>query len=323
MKNYPYSALFLVAATLTMVGASPLVHAETLEGLQMRVEQNEELYSVYLGGQRVFRYRIAPNPYKPYVDYLVTPSGRNLLRDAPADHLHHHGLMFAVRANGVNFWEEHQQPGTQAHEGHIRQHAAQTAEDVTAGIGHRVHWMPYEDGGPILVEERDLELRSARDENEPTLLTWRARFTAPEGQGAVEISGAHYHGLGARFLAEMDQDGAFLTPADESADPEHVRGSEQLARAPWQAYQSEAEGGPVTFAMFCHPGNYRHPAWWFQMDDPFAYLSATMYVHEDPFELADGDTLTLTYGVALWDGHPGEEVIQAAYDKWLNAEDGG
>ena len=33
-------------------------------------------------------------------------TGENLLRDAPHDHLHHHALMYGIRVNGVNFWEE-------------------------------------------------------------------------------------------------------------------------------------------------------------------------------------------------------------------------
>ena len=34
-----------------------------------------------------------------------------MVRDAPSDHLHHHGLMFAVQVNEVNFWEERGTPG--------------------------------------------------------------------------------------------------------------------------------------------------------------------------------------------------------------------
>ncbi len=320
MRIHVFTKPILVCAAISMtcaLGTPVQSYADAPERHSMRVEQNDESFTVFHQGQRVFRYRIAPNPYKGYVDYLVTPSGRNLLRDAPADHVHHHGLMFAVRADDVNFWEERDEPGAQVNQGHVRQSAAQRGERVTARFGHRLHWLAPDDEAPILVEERDLALRTAANEDEPTLLTWRSSFTVGEGREAIEISGAHYHGLGARFLAEMDEDGAFVTP---SGEPEHVRGSEYLVRAPWQAYQSQAEGAPVTFAMFCHPNNYRHPAWWFQMDDPFAYLSATMYVHEEPFELTAGEEPLLTYGVALWDGHLGAAEIQAAYDQWLAAE---
>ena len=45
-------------------------------------------------------------PFKPYLRELYTPKGVNVLRNAPPDHQHHHALMFAVAADGVNFWEE-------------------------------------------------------------------------------------------------------------------------------------------------------------------------------------------------------------------------
>ena len=60
-------------------------------------------------------YRVDGVPFKPYVEKLFTPSGTNILRDAPSDHLHHHGLMFAVRVNGINFWEEKPDSGKQEH----------------------------------------------------------------------------------------------------------------------------------------------------------------------------------------------------------------
>jgi len=48
-------------------------------------------------------YVFATNQLKPYVRELDALSGVNVLRDAPADHLHHHGLMYAIRVNSVNF----------------------------------------------------------------------------------------------------------------------------------------------------------------------------------------------------------------------------
>ena len=51
--------------------------------------------------------------YKPYVKELRTLGGHNLLLDAPPDHRHHHGLMYAITVNGTNFWEEQTDPGVQ------------------------------------------------------------------------------------------------------------------------------------------------------------------------------------------------------------------
>ena len=43
---------------------------------------------------------------KPYADQLFSPAGVQVLRDSPLDHKHHHGLMYALAVDGVNFWEE-------------------------------------------------------------------------------------------------------------------------------------------------------------------------------------------------------------------------
>ena len=72
----------------------------------------------------------------------------------------------------------------------------------------------------------------------------------------------------------------------------------------------------VTVAMFDHPKNARHPATWFTMHKPFAYLSATLGLHEKPLEI-DKKGLNVCYGVALWDGKVSKERIEKLYKKWI------
>ena len=73
----------------------------------------------------MLQYRYGDVPFKPYVKELFTSSGINVLLDAPPDHLHHHGLMFACAVNNVDFWGEavgsadghfEPQPGKQRHQ---------------------------------------------------------------------------------------------------------------------------------------------------------------------------------------------------------------
>jgi hypothetical protein len=73
----------------------------------------------------------------------------------------------------------------------------------------------------------------------------------------------------------------------------------------------------VTVAMFDHPDNPRHPATWFTMAKPFAYLSATMRLHEEPLKIVGSQSLVLCYGVALWDGRPETAQIDDLYDLWV------
>ena len=72
----------------------------------LRVKQESSTVSVSGGDRPVLRYRYDRVPMKPYVDQLFTPGGVQVLRDSPHDHKHHHGLMFAVAVDGVDFWAE-------------------------------------------------------------------------------------------------------------------------------------------------------------------------------------------------------------------------
>ena len=100
------------------------------------------------------------------------------------------------------------------------------------------------------------------------------------------------------------------------------RGDERLVRSKWCAYTAkskakpEADGKEITVAMFDHPNNERHPATWFTMSKPFAYLSATLSLHEEPFKLIAGSPLKLRYAVAIWDARPETEQIEKTYKTW-------
>ena len=81
---------------------------------------------------------------------LYTPAGVAVLRDAPADHLHHHGLMFALGIEGVSFWEERPASGRQV------------SRSFTCGqqsISQSLEWtMP--DGRIALREERNITVHA-------------------------------------------------------------------------------------------------------------------------------------------------------------------
>ncbi|HEY9174805.1 MAG TPA: DUF6807 family protein, partial [Verrucomicrobiae bacterium] len=74
--------------------------------LSVAVTDKPAEWTVTSGGQKLLVYAFGRERFKPCVRELYTLKGDNLLRDAPHDHLHHHALMYAIRVNGLNFWEE-------------------------------------------------------------------------------------------------------------------------------------------------------------------------------------------------------------------------
>lgn len=266
----------------------------------------------------VFKYKYGDVPYKPYVEQLYSPAGTAVLRDAPHDHLHHHALMYAITVDGVNFWEEAKAPGLQKTVS-VSSVSSKTVDSrITGGFEQKLDWINPRTGKVLLSEHRQISA-SCGLIPDATLLTWNTRLTTPSGKDKAALTGSHYHGLGMRFVESMDENGRFFNSA--GAKGKVYRGSERLLRADWCAYTAQANGKTITIAMFDHPDNARHPAVWFVMDKPFSYMSATMNLHEEPFELRAGEPLALTYGAVLWDGETNPREIARGYEKWLKDAD--
>lgn len=257
-------------------------------------------------------YTAQPNPFKPYLKELRTPGGVNLLVDSPADHIHHHGAMFGVSVDGVDFWGE----------ADAARVGAQTPRSTRESGGEGAHGLVQDlawrgpDGRRLLLEERRLQL--FQDRHGPTLLSWESRLALPRGGQPRLLTGAHYVGLGLRLHPDFNAACRFLT--SEGRAGVVVRGDERLTFARWCAAEGEVGGRPVTLALMDHPDNPRASARFFTMAAPFAYLSATLNLHEQPRRITAESPLTARYAVAAWDGHPGLEEIERACADWLAGE---
>ena len=263
------------------------------------------------GKRVVLSYRHEPSPFKPYVRELSTPSGVNVLLDSPADHAHHHGLMFALGVDDIDFWGEdppdevgRQEPGPSG---------LAMDDDDPARCDHHLIWRAP-DGTALLQERRSLTI-APTDGRDVTLITWRTALSPAPGRASVQLWGRHYFGLGMRFVHDMDQTTAFVFA--DNAVGTVFRGDERLTPARWCAARGTIDGRPVTVAMLDHPANPRHPATWFTMSAPFAYLSATMNLHEQPHTLERGEALDLCYGIALFDGHVANDRIESVFRDWV------
>ena len=298
----------LAPTAMTLVAAQGAAPANP-----MRITIEQDTLSIHGEDHILLRYRYDDVPFKPYVQQLFSPGGINILRDAPADHKHHHALMFAVGVGGVNFWEEQQAPGRQEHRAFTDVTVDRHGDIPWAGLTEQLAWL--NPGGKVLLlnEHRTIRLCQPGDPK-VTLLTWESRFEVPQGRGSATLAGSHYFGLGMRFLTSMDVGGQFRNAAGKAGDV--VRGDERLVRSDWCTYTASANGKPVTVAMFGHPDNLRHPTQWFTMTKPFAYLSATLNLHKEPLKIVSGKALVLRYGVALWDGQVERGTIDHLYKQW-------
>lgn len=298
-RLFDWRLIFLAGLVCVAVAAS--------EQEKMSISSDGKFINVHIGQKPLLSYRFGDVEFKPYVKELYTPNGINVLLDSPEDHVHHHGLMYAIGIEDVDFWSETPDCGIQKHisTGTIY------AKDEHAFFHEKLHWLDSE--GKVKAKEKRKVRVDSGNAAGATLLTWWSRFDLPEGKESAKIDGSHYFGLGMRFVRSMDG-GKFLNA--DSKEGKVYRGEERLVRSRWCAYTADAEGKEVTVAMFDYPKNARHPATWFTMHKPFAYLSATLNLHEKPLEIGKKG-LSVCYGVALWDGKVSNETIEKLYKKWI------
>jgi len=291
----------LLLAVVVSFSLFPPAQARAADEQTPRIIPERETLSFAYGRKKVLVYRYAGAPFKPYISQLCTPSGVNVLLDSPPDHKHHHGLMFAIGAGGVDFWAETPECGKQVPQ-------AMRIQNSLLSFGSPLIWTDTKNQ-PVLIEDRDIRLHPMEG---VTLATWTSKISPPRSDQPVRLTGSHYFGLGLRFIRSMDKDGKWIAPDGKLGDV--VRGDERLTPAKWCAYTAKADGKEVTVAMFDAPTNPR-PALWFTMKDSFAYMSATINLWKEPMELKS--PITFKYGVAVWDGTTAAEQIQKIYEQWM------
>ena len=311
-KSLQQIMLILLIANWMTATASQMLADDNL-----RIAQDQSTVSIFDGNRPVLRYRYADVPMKPYVDQLFTPDGVQVLLDAPSDHKHHHGLMFALAVEGINFWEE-----SEVNSGHQRNQQFSIEPKIPcdangAGFVQELDWIAPDSDEPVLIERRSVRVLSAAD-LDATLLEWRCCLHTPPGRNTIELSGHPYYGLGMRFLPSMNDGGRFF---NANGKPGVVIGGDQrLTVTKWCAYAARANQKPVTVAVFDDPANLARPATMFTMTQSFAYLSATVDGWKRPVTLTADRPLELRYGVALWDGEVDGATVERLYAKWLGLD---
>ena len=299
----------LAALCLVFAGA-----ASAAPGLSLTSTEETTSWTVLYAGQKVFVYAFPPGGYKPYVKELAPLGGEDILRDAPHDHLHHHALMYGIKINGLNFWEEVSGNGVQK----AVQTSKPTLRNASAGalpqasLEQVLHWVAPQDAFlpdsasvALLVEHRTLSL-TVDPASREVALEWKSRFDVGAKTNTVSLSGATYHGLGMRFRQDLD---AIAVHSLAGVRPDLANNRQDLSTVPWAAVSFDAPAGPTTIALAGHPANRRGDATFFSMLTPFAYLSATQGLDKEPLIYHTGDTFELNYLILLYpEANPSERL---------------
>lgn len=316
---------FPITAFVAIVFAT--VHAVTAQ--TSLIHENEQILATFNDRDLLrMQYGVGSekkSQYKPYFDVLATPEGRNILCDGPADHPHHHGLMFALMVDGVNFWEEH--GNAVGKEKFLKSDLQLFSESKkieqrkisTATLEFSLDWI--DDKNVVFLHEKRKVVLMPDLVPGVTLLDWVSSLSPPETKKTIRLEALHYHGLGMRFDPDMNSGGRFFSSGDENSKSDlPVRGTEKLTPCRWMAYTANLQGKPVTVAIFASEKNARKMFAFTMGGDGkgFAYLSATTDLHREPLTLTEGKPFVLHYGIGVWDGEQTKEDIEKVYRIWYN-----
>lgn len=271
-------------------------------------------------GRKLLTYAFATNQFKPYVRELFSPAGDNVLRDAPLDHLHHHGLMYAVRVNGVNFWEERDQPGYQRHIELLTHGTGRSAGGLPqASFSELIHWVPEADRAlanttpaAFLVERRTLTL-TVDEAHDEVALAWHAEFEVGARTNRVTLHGSDYNGLGLRLPSAWDH---FAHHENSENTPYPAGGKPGAVPARWGAVSRAVEGRAMHVSLFARPHGQAGVSHFFAMTEPFTYLAATQGLDKAPLHYRAGDRFAVDYLVLVHSVARTAAQIEARYQAW-------
>jgi hypothetical protein len=175
--------------------------------------------------------------------------------------------------------------------------------------------LPATNAPALLVEQRTLSLTIDEGERE-VALHWRSQFEVGTKTNTVVLSGANYHGLGMRFVKELDPLAVHFT----SDGPTQLDNNRQdVAPHPWEAISFQSPAHPATIAVFGGPANAHGAAHFFAMRTPFAYLSATQNLDQEPLTYHQGDRFALDYLVTIYPEVKTAGALSARAQRWKPA----
>jgi hypothetical protein len=197
-------------------------------------------------------------------------------------------------------------------------------ESKTAGgqsqftLKQTLHWLAPADvdlpdtaKAAILIEQRTLVLTIDETRKEAAL-HWKGEFEIGPKTNQVALAGANYHGLGMRFLKELDPVARHLN----SGGAPDLNGKQDVSQHKWGSVMFDQPGQPATLALIGHPANARGDSWFFTMREPFAYLSATQNLDKEPIIYRAGQKWQINYLVALYPELKTADAITARAEKW-------
>lgn len=307
-------------------GCSPVEESETSTvPAEVSFQQHDDRIDVFLRGEEFTTLFLSPQGPTPYFHPLRAADGVIVTRQYPmvegvpgesSDHHHHRGLWFAHnQVNGVNFWENAEGAPNRG-DIVLKEVGAVGGDSLQASF----NWMAP-DGKVLLTESRSV--RFAQDGDVRTMdfdLTLTANDAevkfgdTKEGTFAVRV---------APTLREQAVGGGpgqgVMVNAEGARNEANVWGKP----SPWLDYSGPIGEQTYGIAIFDHPSNPKHPAYWHAR--AYGLLAANIFGEHDFFSdpqkdgsvtLQPGEKIHFRYLVVIHSGDSVQADIASRYAAW-------
>ncbi|MBI3681660.1 MAG: PmoA family protein [Acidobacteria bacterium] len=277
---------------------------------QVAVEQKADRITVDINGKPFTELWIGTDVRKPYLHPLRSASGKIVTRRYPMeqvagetkDHPHHRGLWFNHGdVNGSDFWGSDPQARADAKARiAVRKISEAKGGNKSGAIAGSFEWIDRS-GAVLLTESRRMTFYAEADRRTVDF-DILLRAAVP-----VKFGDTKEGSFGLRLADPLkESSGGKMVNAEGAAGEKNVWGK----RSPWVDYCGELEGEKLGIAIFDHPTNPRHPAYWHSR--AYGLFAANIFgwrdFHNDKsmdgsLELKPGETLRFRYRVLI---HPGD-----------------
>lgn len=267
-------------------------------------------YAFEVDGVEVARYHYDASYHRPFVFPLIGPAGRPLTRlthpHDPDGHGHHLSIWVSHQnVNGADFWVNG--------DARILHEAIEKIEDGmdSASLTVRNRWADGE-GETLLIERRKMTLRPLPDGERYLDVS----IDLTPAAGPVTFGKTAFGFFAVRVAKTMSvNDGGGTLRNSEGAE-----GEKDIFWKParWVDYigrvTEDTENG---LALFDHPSNPRFPMRYHVRGD--GWMGAS-FCNEEPYELAQGETLTLHYRLYAHGPDVSSTALDARWNQWARFE---
>ncbi len=307
-------------------------HARLLvfgRGKRVELQHNGYQIDVLIGGRPFTTYYFNPAVAKPYLFPLRSAQGTVVTRSFPMltditgedhDEPHQRAMYFAHGdINGLDFWGEAAFPKWSGHSSStFGRTVFRKLDEMLGGTDTGTLRATFDlvklDGKTIAEENQAYTFRG--DEHSRII---DCEFTIHATHGAVKVGDTKEGTFAIRVVKALDSPPGHMVNSTGATGEKRIWGK----RADWVDYYGNVAGEDVGIAIFDHPENFRHPAYWHARGyglfaaNPFGVREFTRDRRQNGgYTIPAGGSLNLRYRVLIHHGDYREAQVADAYRKY-------